>query len=190
MAEEENNNGIGESSSEPQYEQELDAEENTLDFNHKLKDFEIKLEKCQKEKEEYLLGWQRAKADLINYKNDEKRRGEDLKNWLMKTYILTIVPIFDDFEKALKHIPKERSEDEWVKGIMNIKNKFSNIIKEFGVEEIKTVGEKFNPELHEAVGEVESDKEEGIIIEEIEKGYGIDKMVIRPAKVKVSTKKS
>jgi len=148
------------------------------DSMKKIKRLKEKLKLCQKEKNEYLEGWQRAKADLINFKKEQERRMADYYKFANENLILEILPVLDSFEEALKH-----SKDE---GLFQIYNQLKSILKTNGLEEIKALGEQFNPEFHEAVGEVKSNKKEGTIIEETQKGYKLHGKVIRPSRVKVA----
>ena len=144
------------------------------------------LEECQKQKEEYLQGWQRARADLLNYKKEEMERIGELLKYAGEEYILRILPILDNFEMAERKILENLKSDENIKGILQIKTQLQDFLKDQGLEEIKSIGEKFNPNFHEAVEQIEmKDKESGIIIEEIQKGYKINGHLLRPAKVKV-----
>lgn len=149
------------------------------------------LAECQKEKEEYLAGWKRAKADLINYKTEQEKFKRELGSFLISATLLEILKIKDSFEEALKNPPAGGPEnlknDEWMKGIKKIKDQFDQFLKNSGLEEIKSLGEKFNPEFHESIGEIESAKEE-IILEEIQKGYKLLGRVLRPTKVKIGKK--
>jgi len=147
-----------------------------------LSDFE----KCKKQAEEYLAGWKRAKADLINYKKRQEEVVQEFIKFANQDLILELLPMLDNFRLAAQHLPKELENSEWVKGVFQIKNQLENLLKTRGIEEIKSVGEKFNPELHESVEEVESsDKKEGVIVEEVQKGYKLNGKVIRAARVKV-----
>lgn len=148
---------------------------------------ETALEKCEREKEEYLAGWQHSKADFLNYKREEMERvGEALK-YAGKEVILNILPALDTFELAEKNLSQELKDDEKIKGLLKIKEQIWNALKKQGIEEIKSVGEKFNPELHEAVEEIDDNgREAGMIIEEIQKGFMMNGRVLRPSKVKVS----
>jgi molecular chaperone GrpE len=141
-------------------------EEDSGSFEKKLKKIKNKLKSCEKERGEYLAGWQRAKADLINYKKEQEQKNSDLFKFANETFISEILPVLDSFEQALKH-----KKDE---GTLQLYNQLKNILKNQGLEEIKAVGEKFNPEFHEAVEEVKGKK--GIIL---------NKKVIRPSKVKI-----
>jgi len=146
-----------------------------------------KLKECEKLKSEYLAGWQRARADLINYKKEELERVEELIKFSANGLILKILPILDNFEIAEKRLPESLKNDENVKGLLLIKQQLKEFLKSQGVEEIKSVGEKFSPNFHEVVQEVKiKGKEPGIIIEEVQKGYKINGRLLRPAKVKIS----
>lgn len=157
----------------------------------KVDDLEKKLEECEKLKNEYLAGWQRARADLLNYKKEELERIGELIKYAEVGIILKILPILDNFEIALQNFAKQNSggqaqNSQIGEGFLQIKNQIQEFLKEQGVEEVKSVGERFDPNFHEAVEEVETnDKESGIIIEEIQKGYKINGRLLRPAKVKV-----
>jgi len=156
-----------------------------------LEDLKKKLEECQKLKDEYLAGWKRERADLLNYKKEELERIGEILKYADVGLILKVLPILDNFEIAVKEVESMKSEDmkieDIIKGFLQIKNQFQDFLREQGVAEIKSVGERFDPNLHEVVEEVEvNDKEHGIIIEEIQKGYKIQDRLLRPAKVRVS----
>lgn len=154
------------------------------------KTLEEQLLECQQKLEEYLSGWQRERADFVNYKKDEVKLREDMKFYTKSKIIYEFLNIFDNFDLALKHMPPELSENNWAKGIMHIRQQFEIILKGEGVEEIKSIGEKFDPTLHEALEEISppvgEEKESGIVLEELQKGYKLDGKVIRPSKVKIS----
>ncbi|MBC7073879.1 nucleotide exchange factor GrpE [Candidatus Parcubacteria bacterium] len=145
------------------------------------------LQETEKLKNEYLRGWQRARADLINYKQEERERIEEVAKRANENFILEFLPILDNFEIAEKSLPKEKKEDQIVKGFLQIKQQILEFLKKYGLKEIESVGKKFDPLLHEVIGEVDTDEvETGVIVEEIQKGYEINGKVLRPAKVKVA----
>jgi molecular chaperone GrpE len=144
------------------------------------------LQDCQRVRDEYLAGWQRAKADFINHKREEMERMQEIIKFAEEEMILKVLSIVDDFDLAEKHLTDQEKEDEKIKGILQIKRRIQELLKNSLVEEIKALGEKFDPNLHEAVELVESDKEPGIIVEELQKGYLMAGKVVRPSKVKVS----
>lgn len=143
----------------------------------KVKKIKNELKACQKERAEYLAGWQRAKADYINLQREHEQKIADYFKFANEGLILELLSILDSFEAAIKH-----SKD---KGVEQLYNQLLSVLKSNGLEEIKSIGEKFNPELHEAVETIKSDKGEGIVAEEIQKGYKLHNKAIRPAKVKV-----
>ncbi|KKR03666.1 MAG: Protein GrpE [Parcubacteria group bacterium GW2011_GWF2_39_13b] len=147
-----------------------------------------KLKKCSKEKEEYLDGWQRSKAEMINYR---RRQEEQMAEWLKMAQaglIKDLLPILDTIEAGIRNWGlgiKENKENYLEK----IKEQLLKILTSYGLEEIKTIGEKFNPEFHEAIEQVESvENEDGIIVEEVQKGYLLNGKVLRAAKIKISKK--
>lgn len=152
-----------------------------------LKDPQKKIEECEKLKDEYLAGWQRARADFLNYKKEEMERIGELLKYGNEEFVLKILPILDNFEIAEKKLPEDLKKDDNVKGLLMPKSQLQDFLKSQGLEEIKSIGEKFDPNFHEIVEGVEmKDKESGIIIEEIQKGYTINGRLLRPAKIKIS----
>ncbi|MDD5032593.1 MAG: nucleotide exchange factor GrpE [Candidatus Pacebacteria bacterium] len=151
----------------------------------KLKKLKEELKKCEKEKEEYLLGWQRSKADFINARKDEEKRREEFVKFANSLIIYDIIPVLDSLELAFSCFPA-KEQNKHGDGIRLIKLQIENVLKKYGLKEIKSLGETFNPEFHESVGEIESDKESGAVAEEIQKGYILNGKILRPAKVKLA----
>lgn len=150
-----------------------------------LKELEEKLKKCQEEKDDYLNGWKRAKADFLNYKKEEVERIGELAKYGNVEFILRLLPILDNFEIAISQIEKE-ANDQIVKGFFQIKKQLDDFLSEEGVEQIESIGKRFDPNFHEVVEELEvKDKEPGQIVEEIQKGYKINGRILRPTKVKI-----
>ncbi len=151
-----------------------------------LREIKKELEKCREEAREYLMGWKREKADFVNYKKQREREMIKFREFANENIIISLLPIVDNFDLAIKHLPKELESSDWVKGILHIKNQLENFLKEAGVEEIKSVGEKFNPEYHEVISKEKSDEPEDVIIEEVRKGYKMKEKMIRAARVNVA----
>jgi len=157
------------------------------DLKEEIERLKKKLEEAEKLKQEYLAGWQRARADLINYKKEELERVGDFIKRANENLIFDFLPILDNFDNAEKTISAEKKEIPEIKGFLQIKKQILEFLKKYGVEEIKSVGEKFDPVFHEVVEEIDTDKfETGTIVEEIQKGYKINGRVLRPARVKVA----
>jgi molecular chaperone GrpE len=151
----------------------------------KLEELKKELEECQKKRDDYLAGWQRARADFLNYKKEEIERIEELLKYAGVELILKMLPILDNFDLIEKKLADRLKKDENLKGILQIKIQILDFLKSEGVKEMKAVGEKFDPNFHEAVETVEG-KEPGKVLEETQKGYLLNGRVLRPAKVKVS----
>jgi len=149
------------------------------------------LNQCQKEKEEYLAGWQRARADLLNYKKEEKERIEQLLKYEDEIMIIKLLPILDSFDLIEKKINEETKKDPHIQGVLKIKAQLNNFLKRQDVEPIESVGKNFDPNFHDAIEEVlVENSEPGLVVEEIEKGYLINGRVLRPSKVRVSKLKN
>lgn len=153
-----------------------------------IKKQKTELEIAKQRMEEYLNGWKRAKADYINLKKEKDKREREMIQFANAALILEILPIYDNFKLAWRHMPQEhKKNDEWLKGIEQIKKQFSELLTNVGIKEIKTVGEKFDPAIHEAVAkEKKEDVESEIVFEEVKGGYKLYDKVLEPAKVKVA----
>lgn len=156
---------------------------------HKKKEepsLEEKLHECESQKEEYLNGWKRARADLLNYQKEEQERTERLVEYAMEGVIERLLPVVDSFERAEGSIPDDRKADETMQGFLKIKSQLESFLESQGVTRIPSLGEEFNPEVHEVSEAVEAEEEKsGVIIEEIRAGYMIRDKLLRPARVKV-----
>jgi molecular chaperone GrpE len=137
--------------------------------------------------EKYLANWQRSQADLENYMKRAEQEKSETVEFANRMLILDLLPILDDFERALASLPVELDEQNWTEGIKFIYNKLKTVLETQGLAEIKAQGEYFDPYFHEAAGQLEG--EEGIIIEEIRKGYKFRDKVLRPSMVMVGTGK-
>lgn len=160
-----------------------DEEGDFPDLQKKLKKLKEELKKCEAERKEYLEGWQRAKADFINYRHDEGKRFEDMGRFVTAGLVQEVLPVLDSFDLALGHgLPAEIE-----KGVLLIRSQFEDILKKRGLETIEVkAGEKFNPEKHESIGEVESDLPQGTVAEVVQRGYLFRGRVLRPARVRLS----
>ncbi len=152
-----------------------------------LEELKQQLELAQRKEQEHLDGWKRAKADYLNFKKDTEKRQVEIIQFANAALIAELLPIFDHFKLALQHVPKDQKDTDWVVGFFHIKKQFEDFLKQLGIKEIKTVGEKFNPEFHEAVSHEEKEGfETNVIFEEVKAGYTLHGKVIHPAKVKVT----
>ncbi len=160
-------------------------EKNKEETKQKIEKLKSKILECEKEKEEYKIGWQRERADFLNFKKRQEKEIEE-KTLAEKEKIITLIlPILDNLEKGLE---TKSSHDNFYKGIQLIYSQFRDILKKIGVQEIKTKkGDIFNPKIHNAVAiENAGNGEKGLVLEVMEKGYTIDSKVVRASRVKVS----
>jgi len=145
------------------------------------------MSKKYKKEQEYLENWKRERAAFLNYKKEEAERVGEFVKFANQELILKILPILDNIYIAEKKLPGELKENLWVQGFLKIKTQILDFLENQEVKEIKCLGEKFDPNFQEALEKVEAEgKKEGIIIEEIKKGYLLRGKVIRPAKVKIA----
>lgn len=151
-----------------------------------LEEMKKKLEECLKVKEEYLQGWQRERADFLNYKKEERERIEGLIKYANEELLLRILPILDAIYLAEKEAPDHLKKENWFRGFIQIRKQFEKFLNDEKVTEIDTKNQKFDPSFHEAVEFVEKEgAESGTIVEVLSRGYLLDGKVLRPAKVKV-----
>jgi len=127
----------------------------------------------------------RERADAMNVRKRADEDREKLGSLYKSLVVKELLPVIDNFERALKVVPKDLEHNEYVKGVQGIVKQFEQSLTKLGVERIKTVGEPFNPELHEAVTVEEGDGKEEIVSEELQSGYKINDNIIRHAMVKV-----
>ena len=136
--------------------------------------------------EDYLRNWQRTQADFLNFKRrTEQERGE-LTKFANSLLILNLLPVIDDMERALSNVSASLAGLTWVEGILLIYRKLRATLEAQGLEEIKALGEDFDPNLHEAMMYGEGD--DGKVIEELQRGYKLNDRVIRPTMVVVGKK--
>jgi molecular chaperone GrpE len=160
-------------------------EEPTPDLLKKLRD---DLKKCNTEKAEYLAGWQRAKADYINARKEEEERRGGFADFIVAKTIKDFLPVLDSMEMSFKDESWQKLDKTWQDGIKYTHSQLEKVLKDYKVEEIPALGEKFNPAVHESVEETKIDNKENdnIIIDVVRKGYKINDEIIRPAQVKIN----
>ena len=138
----------------------------------------------EKEKAEgYLANWQRTQADFINYKRRNEQEREEFSKLTNATLMLSLLPVLDDLERAVASIPAKSAKLPWADGIRLIERKFRASLETQGLTQIEALGKPFDPNLHEAVRQDKG--KEGIVIEELQKGYKLHDRVIRPTMVVV-----
>ncbi|MCW6678570.1 nucleotide exchange factor GrpE [Anaerococcus sp. NML200574] len=141
-------------------------------------------EETSSDDNEYLEKYQRLMADFANYKQREEKSKADFKKFASSSLIEKLLPVLDNFDRALKD---KDMEDPFVKGVIMIRDEFLKTLKSEGLEEIESDGCVFDHNMHHAVMTEASDTvKEDYIIETFQKGYTLHGKVLRPAMVKVS----
>lgn len=140
---------------------------------------------------------QRERADAVNLRRQHEEQLNGLRTVVKVNVVRDLLPVIDNFERALKHAPAEEKQEarvkgqessqflEWVEGVKKIVSQFESTLENMGVERIMTVGEPFNPTYHEAVSMEEGDGSHEVVSEELQAGYKIGDDVIRHAMVRV-----
>ncbi len=179
---------------------------------------DVTLEQLQSELDSAMASWKRAAADFENYKRRKEEEIGELMTFTREVVVAKLLPTLDALEQALKHLPEysnldpgvvaqfigpgeaDKSADykasdefgkkyqNWQTGVNGIVIQLDKALDELGVKKIEAVGKKFNPHFHEAVREVESDKEDGTVLEEFQTGFELNGKVIRPSQVVISKK--
>ncbi len=145
------------------------------------------LEEWQDKAEEYLDGWQRARAEFANYKKRMEREQAQAYQTAAANIFKRYLDVIDDLERALKNPPEGEEGAAWASGIELIYRKFLSILESEGVTVMETKGHFFDPNLHEAISsEDHDDYEGGQIIDVVKQGYMIGDRVLRPALVRVA----
>lgn len=143
---------------------------------------------ARKEAAEFKEGWLRERADFNNYKKRVEGQMKDLRDTAVVEALLNLLPIIDDFERAMANVPAEMQDNPWINGVGGIHRKFQKILEDKGVTALDPVGQPFDPTRHEAVvTEASSTVESGHVIETLQKGYARGERILRPALVKIAT---
>lgn len=128
---------------------------------------------------------QRERADAINVRRRADEERAKLANVFKAMVIEQLLPAIDNLERALKHAPADLQKHEYVKGVQGVAKQFDKALEDLGVLRIPTVGEHFDPKLHEAVSIEDEGGSVEVVCEELQPGYLMGEEVIRPAMVKV-----
>ena len=161
------------------------AEEATAEIIKKLRE---KLKATQKERDEYLTGWQRAKADLINARQRDETDKKEFVKFANERLIDGLIPVLDSFELAFNNKESwEKADKNWRAGVEFIYNQLKKTLADVGLEEINPLGEKFDPLRDEAAAyeSVAAESDEHKILAVSQKGYLLNGRPMRPPKVKV-----
>jgi len=162
-------------------------DEDNIPIEKKLELMQAALEASESKAAEYLDGWQRSQAEFTNYRKRQERERERMRHEVIGRVVTRYLPIVDDMERALKDRPVEGDGAAWAEGIELIYRKLMNILESEGVTPIDAEGQEFDPAIHEAVMQSESDEHEsGTVIEVLQTGYMLGDRVLRSALVRVA----
>ncbi|MFP3853146.1 MAG: nucleotide exchange factor GrpE [Anaerolineales bacterium] len=145
------------------------------------------LEQLTAQAAEYLDGWQRARAELANYKKRVERERRESYQRAAGDILVKQLEILDDLERALEDRPDEGPAASWAEGIDLVHRKFQMMLDSYNVERIEAAGEPFDPNVHEAISHEETDEvDEGYVIDVVKPGYRMGDRILRPALVRVA----
>ncbi|HEX4773945.1 MAG TPA: nucleotide exchange factor GrpE [Candidatus Saccharimonadales bacterium] len=141
--------------------------------------------KLEVQLEELTQALQRERADAINIRRRHEEELANLRSHLKTNVVRDLLPVIDNFERALKHVPKDLEGNDYIKGVQGVVKQFEKSLEQMGVQRIKAVGEPFDPHYHEAVSMEEGDGTHEVVSEELQSGYSLGDDVIRHAMVRV-----
>lgn len=184
--------GVGDAVGDTDFEfVDSDEEGNALPAKDVAKKLRDEVKKLRTERDEYLVGWQRAKADYVNLQRDSLQKITNAKNIGKEDLLESLMPALDSFDMAISNKESwEKVDPNWRVGIEYIYNNITNALLNSGIAKIGNVGEVFDPNLHEGVETLPTDDTnlDHTIAMVIQSGYKIVDRVIRPARVKVYQK--
>ena len=147
------------------------------------KELKDKFDLCERERDEYLAGWRRTKADLTNFKAEEMKRLEDVVKFGNEEIVKDMISVLQSFELAIQSTEDDKNKE----GIARIRNQLEETLKRYGLQKIIVkIGDKFNPQFQEALLQDDTKDEPDTILEELSCGYMLHGKVIKTAKVKIA----
>lgn len=146
---------------------------------------DVHTQQLEAQLQELTSALQHERADATNIRRRHEEEIANLRNRLKANVISELLPVIDNFERALKHVPKELESNDYIKGVQGVVKQFETTLSSMGVERIKTIGQPFDPHLHEAVSMEEGDGHKEVVTEELQAGYHLGNDVIRHAMVRV-----
>ncbi|MFN8528973.1 MAG: nucleotide exchange factor GrpE [Anaerolineae bacterium] len=145
------------------------------------------IEALQTQAIQFRDGWQRERAEFANFKRRVERDMKDTYSNASSDVLKGVLPIIDDFDRALANVPGDLQNHPWLQGVSAIQRKFIKLLDDFGVTVIDPAGEVFDPNLHQAIGTDSVDTVPSGHITKVElRGYVVGERVIRPALVRVN----
>ena len=146
---------------------------------------DVPLEDLQLQIDQLTEALQRERADATNIRRRHDEQVAGMRDLIKANVVRDLLPVIDNFERALKHVPADLADNDYIKGVQGVVKQFEKTLQDMGVQRIKTVGEVFDPRYHEAVSMDESDGTVEVVNEELQAGYVLGNEVIRHAMVRV-----
>ncbi len=144
---------------------------------------EVEIEKIKRERDENLAGWQRARADYLNFQKEERGRFEEFRKMGLRDFVTDLLVVLDSFDAARQSL----KDEGLVRELGRIEDQMRGVLKRYGVEEVVVKVDILpDPALHEAIEVVEAEKPSGTIVGVMQRGYTLHGNVIRTTKVKVA----
>ena len=169
-------------------EQRAEGETNGAEVSEGQQVTQTEYQAAQVKAQEYLDGWQRARAEFANYKRRIEREMKDSEYLAAGDTIKSLLPVIDDFERAMANLPADLTRNSWINGLSMIQKKFNKFLDDANVTIIDPTGELFDPNQHEAIGTEEPTDAapSGHVTTTMQRGYLLGERVLRPALVRVA----
>ena len=132
----------------------------------------------------------RMKADFENSRKRLERDKQEAIKYANERLLVEILPIVDNLDRAMASLSEGHDPEKVKKGLKLAQEEIHQILEAHGVKTVQALGEPFDPERHEAVATVESDQEEGTVVDEVQRGYALNGRLIRPSRVRIAQKKN
>lgn len=164
------------------------GEDEAIRSNGDAAGLEKRVEQLEKQLEEEHNLYLRTLADFQNFRRRQEEENRQLRQFANRELILALLPILDNFERALAAAEQSQSYEALVGGVALTLRQMQDFLKKNGVQAIEAVGQEFDPNYHEAVMRVEDPEHpENTVVEELQRGYAMHDRVLRPSMVKVAT---
>ncbi len=169
----------------------MSEEEKLPQESETIKELQEVIKKLEQEKESYLEGWKRAKADFLHYQREMETKIQEFIKYANEELMRDLLSVLDSLDIAINNLDEKTKETSLGKGYLLIQSQILGILQKYGLNIINPSNEKFNPLFHEAIAVENCSKEncdkndDNLIVEVLAKGYLLNGKLIRPAKVKV-----
>ena len=164
-----------------------EGEETLAEAEQKLEDqLRQELDQALDEAKEHHERYLRTLADMENLRKRTQREKEDLSKFANENILKEILPVIDNLERAVEHAENNESAEGLLEGVRMTLTQFSQVLERFGVEPVDAMGQMFDPALHQAMGQMESDQPVNTVVQQMQKGYQLNQRLLRPAFVMIA----